>query len=238
MSTIHAIYSNQFNECCLERSGAGNSFGVEEAQATEAILKRSIQEEKTFVFRANGRFFCAGGDVREHSQHSQREPGLKMCREIRRVLDSIHRAPVATLVLVQGDCFGGGIELISAFDKVIASENACFGFWQRKIGLSFGWGGANRLFGRLSAKDVVQMGLEARSFSARQALSIGLVDEVVPRHLLEREAELWISRMSQLPQEPVKVLKGDLLKNEVKEFERIWMNSAHKKFLESLKLKN
>jgi enoyl-CoA hydratase/carnithine racemase len=214
----------------LDRPSSGNSFGIEQAEQLQQALAQSLAEKKPLVISAKGRLFCAGGDMKAYAEFTDKKPGIDINRKIRAVLDQVNEAPVPTLAVVQGDCFGGGVEVISACDKVIAVEHACFGFWQRKIGLSFGWGGAQRLLRRLNERTIINMALEAKTFSAQTAKAMGLIDEVVPHHFLEEAKTTWIQRMNELSNEPVGVLKGGL-ENEVKGFEKIWMNADHQQAL-------
>ena len=101
------------------------------------------------------------------------------------VLHKIYLLPKATVAMVNGAAIGGGNGFLSACDISIASEDAIFGLSEVKIGLvpaaispyvvrRIGEGRAREYF------------LTGKRISAKRALAIGLVNEVVPHKELEK----------------------------------------------------
>jgi len=174
------------------------------------------------------------------------ELGKQVNRRISEILERIALLEVPTVCVVAGDCFGGGLELMSAFDGVLAAPHVMFGFWQRKIGLSFGWGGGRRLQERLGLKRARQMALAAATVPANEALALGLVDAIHPEPLLEAEGEALLRRWMALPRAPVRPLKswnvareGEFrdceCEYERETFEGLWGNEEHREALKRRK---
>ena len=122
------------------------------------------------------------------------------------------------------------MELISCFDSTVSTPSSFFGFWQRKIALSFGWGGKNRWLNKISLGLLNQLTLTAKSFSAYTALEYGVIDQVVPSYKLEECIEDWIRIQNKLPKAPVAGLKS--CDDEQSIFKSIWFNPEHKEILE------
>jgi len=105
-----------------------------------------------------------------------------------------------TIAAVNGYCFAGGMELACWCDFRIAAENAEFGALNRRWGVPFTDGGTQRfprIVGQGNALWLIQTGIR---FDARRALSLGLVQEVVPvGQALPRALEL-AGHISSYPQ--------------------------------------
>jgi enoyl-CoA hydratase len=130
--------------------------------------------------------FCAGADLRELYQRSQKmekteaEQGVRTFLErIHRVLNLIDASPLTTIAAVHGVTFGGGFELALACDLIIADKMARFCFPELRLGLIPGFGGIPRLKRDLGNAVVRDLLLTGRSFNAMKAQQIGLVSQVV-----------------------------------------------------------
>jgi enoyl-CoA hydratase/carnithine racemase len=132
------------------------------------------------------------------------------------------------VALVSGDCFGGGLELLSSFDHVISSPQAYFGFWQRRIGLSFGWGGGTRWSEKNNRGDILKLALEARSICSEEAKNLGLIHQIVLDERLYEEGKKWLNSAMQWPEESLLGLRQWTPSRETKIFENLWNSSSHK----------
>jgi enoyl-CoA hydratase/carnithine racemase len=112
---------------------------------------------------------------------------------IDRVLGTIERCPVPTVAAIAGACTGGGAAIAAACDLRIAAANARFGFpIARTLGNCLSMSNIARLSALVGPARVIEMIFTARLFSADEALSVGLVTEVLPDHpaLAARAEEL------------------------------------------------
>lgn len=139
------------------------------------------------VVTGGDRLFAAGADISEFGgpAEAERIGGLFL-----RALNAVADIPRATIAAVNGVALGGGCELALACDFRIASTRARFGQPEILLGIIPGGGGTQRLprlIGPARAKDLI---LTGRAVDAREALRIGLVDEVVePDALFDRAIE-------------------------------------------------
>ena len=111
--------------------------------ATVEQLHQLITQSRCrgLLLTAEGRVFCSGGQLKDYAVLTEKEAGVKINRQIRRWLGEIAQTSIARVAVVDGFCFGGGVEFLGCFHQVIATPKAMFALWQRRIGLSFGWGG-------------------------------------------------------------------------------------------------
>jgi cyclohexa-1,5-dienecarbonyl-CoA hydratase len=124
---------------------------------------------------AGARAFSAGVDLEDHRPEAARA----MLRAIHRVVVGLVRAPLVTIAAVHGFCLGGGLELATACDLVIAEDGATFGQPEVKVGC-FPPVACARLadqVGRARAADLI---LTGHTIGADKALAIGLISRLGP----------------------------------------------------------
>jgi naphthoate synthase len=142
-----------------------------------------------------GQAFCSGGDQRVRGSQgyvgSDGVPRLNVL-ELQKVIRSMPKPVVA---MVAGYAIGGGHVLHVVCDLTIAADNAVFGQTGPRVG-SFdgGFGSAQlaRLVGQKKAREIWYL---CRQYDARQALAMGLVNEVVPLAELESTTVQWCREM-------------------------------------------
>lgn len=124
--------------------------------------------------------FVAGADIAEFSGLSAEE-GEKMARNGHfSVFNILENYPKPVLAAINGYALGGGLELALACHLRIASENAKMGLPELSLGLIPGYGGTQRLtrlVGRAKALEYILLGTQ---MTAAEALTVGLVNQVVP----------------------------------------------------------
>lgn len=210
-----------------------NSFSIAAARELRSLL--TSEKFEAVVFSAQGRVFCSGGNLSDYAAMSKPDEGIAVNDEIREVLASLAALPVPTIAAVGGDAFGGGVELMSCFDHVIAASHVVFGLWQRKIGLTYGWGGGPRLEARLGSARLKTLSLSTRSIGAGEAREAGLVDEVVRDTELLSTALARAKALASLPQEPVTKFKEWTAHTDAAVFNSIWWNQSHRAVLANRK---
>lgn len=219
----------------LDDPSSRNALSLKEAQrlASELNLKKSNLDYDAVLVTARGSHFCSGGNLSDYAGMKKPEQGKAVNRKITAILDQLSTLAVPTACVIQGDCYGGGLELLGAFDYVVSLPEAQFGFWQRRIALSFGWGGRKRLSRRLSESQIDQLAMSSRNLSASEAKEIGLIDEVAIASRAVSQAEDWLIRTAALPALPLQQLKSSIGKkvDEQKFFEKLWWNKEHLKVL-------
>jgi enoyl-CoA hydratase/carnithine racemase len=142
--------------------------------------------------------FAAGADIKEMVE---RDPvGMyRWIGDFQGVFTRLERLPQVTIAAVNGFALGGGCELSMACDLRIAAEDAQFGQPEILLGIIPGAGGTQRmprLIGAGRAKELIYSG---RFVSADEALSIGLVTEVVPADKVYERAVAVAERYARGP---------------------------------------
>ncbi|MEH0020634.1 MAG: enoyl-CoA hydratase-related protein [Desulfobacter sp.] len=128
---------------------------------------------------AGEKAFCAGADLKERATLTQDEV-KKFILTIRTLMSAIQNLPIPVIAAVNGIALGGGTELALASDIRIASETAAMGLTETRLAIIPGGGGTQRLpriIGVAKAKELIFTG---RRVDAREALDIGLVNQITP----------------------------------------------------------
>lgn len=205
--------------------GAANALSLEAARELKSLKKTVVKTKKpVLVSSAHPRLFCSGGNLSDYKRLKGKAPGLKVNREITAILNDFAAWPVPKLALIDGDVLGGGMEWLARFDFRWSTPNAFFAFWQRRIGLSTGWGGGKAWAAKLGEDQVRRLLLESRAMGAHESLHAGLVDRVLSPWRLQEEAEQWASRMGG---ETVRKLLRWNVASETRIFSDLWLAPAH-----------
>jgi methylglutaconyl-CoA hydratase len=115
---------------------------------------------------------------------SSPEENIRASRATAEAVQRLNLAPVPTVALVQGACFGGGTGILPACDVVIAADNAIFSIAEVRWGLTAAII-IPHLNDAISVRQVRRYALTGERFEAEEARRIGLVHQVVPLAELE-----------------------------------------------------
>ena len=123
---------------------------------------------------------------------------------------TIRGLPIPVIAMVNGWCMGGGHELALWCDLVIASDNAVFGQTGAKVGACPTVGATQyipRIIGERLAREMIFL---ARTFTAEEAVRVGLINKVVPKaQLLEATLE-WCERVRAHSSQTIRATKKSL----------------------------
>ncbi|MCX5087265.1 enoyl-CoA hydratase-related protein [Streptomyces sp. NBC_00401] len=124
------------------------------------------------------RAFCVGADLKERNSFSDAEL-LRQRPVTRGAYGGVLELPMPVIAAVHGFALGGGFELALACDLIVADETAVVGLPEVSVGVIPGGGGTQLLPRRVGAARAAELIFSARRVEAREALEMGLVDQVV-----------------------------------------------------------
>lgn len=161
-------------------------------EMTEAL--RSTREDPSIacavITGAGDKAFSTGGDfyammrLNRANAHMWNDRMLGLAMTIRGL-------PIPVIAMVNGWCMGGGHEVALWSDLVIASDNAVFGQTGAKVGACPTVGATQylpRIIGERLAREMIFL---ARTFTAQEAVAIGLINKCVPQGELLKETLRW-----------------------------------------------
>jgi 3-hydroxyacyl-CoA dehydrogenase/enoyl-CoA hydratase/3-hydroxybutyryl-CoA epimerase len=128
--------------------------------------------------------FIVGADVREFDDYDDADMASDGINQVHRLFSRIEALPFTKVVIIDGFCLGGGLELALTFDYRIASnvEHTRLGFPEIKLGIYPGFGGSARSIQQAGASNAMQLMLSTRNLRPKAARAMGLIDELVGPH--------------------------------------------------------
>jgi len=143
---------------------------------------------------AGDKAFIGGADIREMSALANAEDGRRFITRLHLCCDAIRAIPVPTIARINGLTLGGGLEMAAACDVRIAAQSAVFGMPEVKLGIPsvieaallpmlIGWGRTRQIL------------LFGENFSAHEAHSWGLVNELVADDDLDDAVGRWLDQL-------------------------------------------
>jgi 3-hydroxyacyl-CoA dehydrogenase/enoyl-CoA hydratase/3-hydroxybutyryl-CoA epimerase len=137
---------------------------------------------KGFVFRSGKpRGFIFGADINEFAGLATRGAVEAHIAGVLACFQKIEDLACPTVILIDGICVGGGLELALAFQRIIAIDDAAcqVGFPEISLGLLPGYGGSARACERMGPAAALQLVLHGRPLKAHAALAAGAIDHLV-----------------------------------------------------------
>jgi len=200
----------------FDRPEVRNAFRPETLLELQEAFRDAAEDTRIGVvlFTGNGPAkdgkyaFCSGGDqtVRGEAGYvgSDGIPRLNVL-ELQRYIRSM---PKPVIALVAGYAIGGGHVLHVICDLTIAAENAVFGQTGPKVGSFDGGFGASYLASLIGQKKAREIWYLCRQYGAEEAVTMGLVNTVVPLEELEAEGWRWAQEILDKSPLSIRLLKS------------------------------
>ena len=177
---VELTRQDEFAVITLNRPEALNALSFEiVGEIGNAIAEAAATDARALIITGAGdRAFSAGADIKELYGRSLGEQKASAHRG-QRLFAQLDDIPIASIALINGYAFGGGMELALACTYRLATPSAKVGLPEIKLGLIPGYGGTirlPRLVGEGRALDLVMTG---RTIEAMEAERIGLVSRII-----------------------------------------------------------
>lgn len=170
----------------LDRQDALNAVSFAIIGKLEQVIDRvkDMPVRALLITGAGPKAFCAGADIKE----LRNRPLAAQRQAIERgqaVFAKLDNLSVASIAMINGYAFGGGLELALACTFRLATRNAKMGLPEIKLGLTPGYGGTQRLPRVIGEARAMEMILTGRTVDADEALRMGLVNRLVDGNPIE-----------------------------------------------------
>jgi 2-(1,2-epoxy-1,2-dihydrophenyl)acetyl-CoA isomerase len=160
-------------------------------------------EVAVILVRAEGRAFCAGGDVSWFAEQADQVADgiLGLAPDAIELIRLLHETPRPTIAAVHGAVAGAGVGIALACDLVIAEPHARLAMAYARIGASPDLGVSAFLVRDVGYRRAIELCLLGDVLDAEQAWALGLVNRVVPIAELDAEARALAARLARGPRE-------------------------------------
>ena len=192
---VHFTVADHVARVTIDRPEVLNAVDAATERELEQVWQsiENDREIRAVVLTGGGeRAFCTGADMKGGSGASGLEYWA-MARPngfggiaLRNTLD------VPVIARVNGHAAGGGFEMVLGCDIVIAAEEATFSLPEARVGRLPLDGGMTLLQRQISFRAAMGIMLTGRRVPASEALSLGIVNDVVPRAELDAAVDRWL----------------------------------------------
>lgn len=184
-------------ELTLNRPDSLNTFNIPLATELNQALQELDSEDqvRVILLKGAGKAFCAGIDVSDFSNKSVMEyRDWIECME--NPLVTISRMAKPVIAQVHGVAAANGAGLVAAADLATAGEKARLGLTAINVGLNC-VGPVIPVTRSVGRKKALELLFYGDLINANDALSMGLVNRVIPEADLEKETRSWATTLAQ-----------------------------------------
>lgn len=176
-------------------------------------------EVRVIVLQGAGdKAFVSGADISEFEEKRSSQETVRAYDEVAQAAtEALNDVNKPTIAMIRGFCVGGGVSISLSCDMRIASEGSVFAVPAAKLGLGYGFDGVRKLVDVVGPSFAREIFYTARQFSAQEAVTMGLVNRLVPGDGLEsyvRDYAATIAANAPLTVGSIKTLVAQALKDE------------------------
>ncbi|WP_299983055.1 enoyl-CoA hydratase-related protein [Desulfobacula sp.] len=212
----------------LNRPESMNTFSSQmAAELNQALIELDSDSlVRVILLKGAGKAFCAGIDVNELAGKTAIEY-REWIEKMEHPLVTISKLKKPVIAQLHGVAAANGMGLIAAADLVIAADNARMGLTAINVGLNCVGPviPVSRCVGRKKALELLLYG---NLIKMPEALSLGLINKIVPKDELESQALQWAEELAQKSPIAVQIAKTGFYHSEDMNYEEqfAYMNEA------------
>jgi len=199
-----------------KRNVMGTAFFKELAEHFEAFDRDPAV--RAVIVRAAGKSFTAGTDLAEAATMlsgkaaDQREATRMNILALQKGLTQLETCRKPVIAAIHSHCIGGGVDLISACDIRLATQDAVFSIRETRMGIIADLGTLQRLPHIIGHGWFRELALTGRDFTAAEALQMGLITRICEdREALYAEAQKLAAQIAGCPPLTVQGTKDVIL---------------------------
>ena len=177
-----------------------NAMSLEMWRDGEAAIRDFIAAGDVRVIVLTGageKAFVAGADISKFGEERDSKAAVdEYNAAVKSFQDTLTLAPIPTVARIGGYAIGGGLAIALCCDIRIASDDSRFAVPAAKLGLGYAAAGIERLMQIVGPSFAMEIFYTARQFDAAEALTMGLVNRIVPRAELDTICADYTKRIS------------------------------------------
>jgi len=162
-----------------------------------ALDELAVGDAPLLLLRSNGKHFSTGypiEDIPEEIFHS--DPSVRAATAFEKVMDRLTNYPAPIVAAVQGDAYGGAVELLACCDLRVAAEGVRLGVPPVRLGLVYSHTGLRRLIRGFGSPLAREMLLTGAAVPAERAYQCGFFCRLVSSDELADTAAALLTDMA------------------------------------------
>jgi 2-ketocyclohexanecarboxyl-CoA hydrolase len=208
----------------LNRPERRNAYDVALLHELAEAVRRAEADSNVIVITGSGSAFCGGGYLGNLAEPDPTEI-RRMFRGSMALFDAIRSSLRPVIAAVNGAAAGGGNELVVACDLAIAAESATFGQTGVRVGSAPVLGGTNLLAISIGEKRAKEVSFLCKRYSAREALDLGWINEVVADDDLVGATDAMVETLAGMSPRYLGIAKAS---------SNVWWNACRDSFMSGL----
>ena len=177
-----------------------NAMSLDMWRDGEAAIREFVEAGDVRVIVLTGageKAFVAGADISKFGKERDSKAAVDEYNvAVKTFQDTLTLVPIPTIAKIGGYAIGGGLAIALCCDIRIASDDSRFAVPAAKLGLGYAAAGIERLMQIVGPSFAMEIFYTARQFDASEALTMGLINRVVPRAELQTICDDYTRRIS------------------------------------------
>jgi len=154
-----------------------------------ALDELAVGAAPLLLVKSNGRHFSTGYSIKDIPEEIfHRDPGVRASAPFEQLMDRLTGYPAPIVAAVQGDAYGGAVELLACCDLRVASEGVRLGVPPVRLGLVYSHTGLRRMIRGFGSPMVREMLMTGEAIAADRAYQLGFFNRLVAANDLEESA--------------------------------------------------
>jgi len=180
----------------LARAQKHNAMSAQMIAELHAAAEELGTDEavRVVVLAAEGKSFCAGGDLGWMREQFAADPAVrsKEAAKLAHMLQALNTMPKPLIGRIHGNAFGGGVGLASVCDVAIGADTLLMGLTETRLGLIPATIGPY-VCARIGEAKARRIFMSGRRFDAAEAVELDLLARDVPIEALDEVVEAEVS---------------------------------------------
>ena len=167
-----------------------NAMSMDMYEAMSAALDNYSRDPSVRVVILKGagdKAFVSGADISEFKEKRSSAESTELYNAAsNRAAQALRECPKPTIAMIRGFCMGGGMGTAVNCDIRIAADDSRFGVPAAKLGVGYRYERLKQLEALVGPSFTMEIFYTGRQFSAQEALTMGLINRLLPVAELEQ----------------------------------------------------
>jgi len=162
-----------------------------------ALDELAADDAPLLLIKANGRHFSTGYSIKDIPEEIfHRDPDVRASAPFEQLMNRLTHYPAPIVAAVQGDAYGGAVELLACCDLRVAAEKVRLGVPPVRLGLVYSHTGLRRMIRGFGSPMVREMLMTGEAITAIRAYQVGFFSRLVKAEELEESASQLMETMA------------------------------------------
>ena len=162
-----------------------------------ALDELAAADAPVLLIKANGKHFSTGYSIKDIPEEIfHRDPDVRALAPFEKLMDRLTNYPAPIVAAVQGDAYGGAVELLACCDLRVAAEGVRLGVPPVRLGLVYSHTGLRRMIRSFGSPMVREMLMTGEAITADRAFHVGFFNRLVGAGELDQCADQLMATMA------------------------------------------